>query len=168
MSDDARLKSLNYQLEFLTHEAETVQEIIKRMDELTQKCKDWTILIWAGGVSLAISQEHLRRYIWLTAVVPFLFWFLDGWWRKIQRTCVFRSMKISEFLNGTNLIKSFEENRLVNFQVLDPRGEQYQNERDYKEFTKLSMTMRFMEVRLFYLGLIILSAGLEIFFIFTM
>ncbi len=167
MDDDARIKRLNYQLEFLMHEAASIQEIIKRMDELTQKCKDWTVLIWAGGVSLAISQEHLRRYIWLTGVVPLLFWLLDGWWRKIQRTCVFRSKKISEFLNGPDLVKSFEENRLVNFKVLDPRGDQYRDEEDYKDFTKISMTMRFMEVKLFYLGLISLSAGLEFFFILT-
>jgi hypothetical protein len=168
MSDDARAKSLSYQLEFLRHEAATIEEIIKRMDELTQKCKDWTILIWAGGVSLAISQEHLRQYIWLTGVMPLLFWILDGWWRKIQRTCVFRYKKISEFLNGPDLVKSFEENQLINFVVLDPRGKQYENENDYKDFTKISSTMQYMEVKLFYLGLIGLSAGLEIFFLLTM
>ena len=47
---------LNYQLEFLKLEFATINEAIKRIDQTTQTIKNWTLLIWAGGISLAIGQ----------------------------------------------------------------------------------------------------------------
>lgn len=162
---DPRSQSFNYQLEFLKLEYGAINEIIKRIDEMTQKNKDWAVLIWAGSISLIISQENLRRYILLTAVLPLLFWFLDAWWRRIQRTCIFRIQKISEFLNGDNLVESFQQKKLVNFHVLDPRGQQYRNTPEYKDFIGILRTMRFKEVGVFYLGLVFISTALGLFFI---
>ncbi len=165
--DGQQTQSFNYQLEFLKLEFDSINEIIKRMDEMTQRNKDWAVLIWAGSISLAISQAPLRRYILLTSVLPLLFWFIDAAWRRLQRTCIFRVQKIAEFLNGPNLVESFRQQKLVDFHLLDPRGLRYRDTEEYKAFSAIRRTMRFKEVGVFYLGLCILSLGLGLFFIFA-
>src|ERR1700730_16809976 len=132
--NDPQARAFAYQLEFLKLEFGSINEIIKRIDEMTQRNKDWAVLIWTGSISLAISQPSLRRYVWLTAVLPLLFWFLDAWWRRIQRSCIFRIQKISEFLNGPDLVLSFQQQRLVDFHLLDPRSRRYRETEEFKDF----------------------------------
>ncbi|MGH9761140.1 MAG: hypothetical protein ACREDR_36115, partial [Blastocatellia bacterium] len=60
---DPDILSFNYQLEFLKLEFASINEIIKRIDEITQKHKDWAVLIWVGSISLSVSQSGLRRYV---------------------------------------------------------------------------------------------------------
>lgn len=164
--NDPQAQSFAYQLEFLKLEYESISEIIKRIDEMTQKNKEWAILVWAGSVSLAISQPSLRRYVFLTAVLPVLFWFIDAWWRRTQRTCIFRIEKIADFLNGPNLTKSFQQQKLVDFHIVDPRGLKYRDDPAYKKFRTVIGTMLFVEVGGFYFGLSFLSLALGLFFNF--
>jgi hypothetical protein len=157
---------LNYQLDFLRLEFQSINEIIKRIDEITQTIKNWTVLIWAGSLSLAFGQAKFRRLIVLTAVLPLPFWFVDGWWRRIQRTCIFRTHKISEFLNGPKLAESFRRRALVDFRVLDVRGVEYKGSADFEAFTGLGRTMRFRDVGGFHLALVMFSLLLGASFIF--
>lgn len=166
IGNDPQTQSFAYQLEFLKLEYGAINEIVKRIDEMTQKNKEWAILIWAGSVSLAISQSGLRRYALLTAILPVLFWFIDAWWRRIQRSCIFRVQKISEFLNGPNLAESFREKKLIDFYIVDPRGSKYRNDLEYKKFTSVFKTMLYFEVGGFYFGLTLLSIALGLFFYF--
>lgn len=163
--DDAQIQSFNYQLDFLKMEYQAINEMIKRIDEMTQKNKDWAVLLWAGSISGAISRAELRQYVVLTAILPLLFWFLDAWWRSIQRTGIFRVEKISDFLNGDKLIESFRQRKLTGFQLVDPRSKQYRKLPEFKNHTKISKTIWFKEVCVFYLGLIAFSIILGTFFL---
>ena len=165
-SSDPATQCFNYQLDFLKLEYESINEIIKRVDEITQTIKNWTLLIWAGSLSLALGQTNFRQFVILTAVLPLPFWFVDAWWRGIQRTCIFRIRKISEFLNGPSLAESFQQQKLINFKILDPRGLQYRGSDEYKAYSHVGRTMRFKEVGGFYITLVAFSLLLGVLFIF--
>src|SRR5271165_7184445 len=163
-SFDPESQAINYQLDFLKLEHQSINELIKRIDEITQTIKNWTVLIWAGSLSLALGQAKFRPFIFLTAILPIPFWFVDGWWRRIQRSCIFRSHKISAFLNGPNLAESVLQRKLVDFKVLDVRGVQYKNDDDFKAFISVRHTLFYKEVGGFYGALILLSLLLGICF----
>lgn len=162
-SDDSTVfeESFRCQLDFLKLELETINAITGRIDGITQAVKNWCVGIWAGSIALLLSQ-HQEGLVFFTAVLPIPFWFVDAWWRQTQRSFIFRSSKISEFLNSDRLIESFRQRRLVDFTVLDPKGRQYSHLPEYKRFRSVGRIMRFRSVAVFYLGLSTMSviAGL--------
>ena len=164
---DPQKEALTYQLELLKMEIENINEIIGRMDEITQTTKNWAIVTWAGSIGLALGEPTLRAYIVLTAVLPLLFWYIDAHWRRLQARSTFRVAKIREFLNDERLVKSFEQKKLVGFVVFDPTGQQYKGSDEYKKATSIQHTVRYAEVRVFYLVLVLISlsvGGLFFFF----
>ena len=88
---EAREKSFNCQMEFLKLELESINTITGRIDGITQTIKNWCVVIWAGSIALLLAQGQ-KHLIFFTAIVPVLFWFVDAWWRRIQRSFIFRSM----------------------------------------------------------------------------
>lgn len=45
-----------FQLEILKSEITDIGGVVGRIDEITQQIKNWTVLIWAGSISLIIWQ----------------------------------------------------------------------------------------------------------------
>ncbi len=150
-------RTLEYQLEFLKLEFDSINDAISRIDETTQGTKNWAVIVWAGSLGISLGNLELRHYAGLTAMIPLLFWFIDGQWRRIQRSFIFRIQRISEFLNGPHLKESFVNQKLVGLEVLDPRGRKHRNTKEYKRFTSIIRTLRFREVGPFYLGLFAIS-----------
>lgn len=148
--------AFDLQLEFLKVELETVNSAIERIDGTTQATKNWAVGIWAGSIALLLDKD-LPQYITFSAVLPVVFWVVDAWWRRIQRSFIFRSQKISEFLNSDQLFESFAQRKLVGFKLLDPRGWQYHESPEYWEFIRVRRTLWFRSVAVFYLGLMGLS-----------
>jgi len=146
-----------YQLDFLKLEFAANNVTIGRIDEITSKLKNWAILTWAGSITLTLGHLELRKYLGVTAVLPLPFFFVESWMRRIQRSFIFRINKISDFLNDGRLQRSFQERKLVDFRVVDPRATQHRATHEYKRFTTLWGTMAFREVAAFYLGLSLLS-----------
>ena len=134
-------------------------DIVGRIDTITQATKNWTVAIWSGGIALALSSNdvELKKFIILTAVVPFLFWFIDANFRRRQRKFLYRNGKISDFLNSENLKKSFDKKDIVGFYIMDPIGRKHKNEPEFKEFADLFRAFKFRSLRYFYLGLITIS-----------
>jgi hypothetical protein len=163
-SYDPQLESLRFQLDILKSELQSIDQIVERIDEITQTTKNWAIVTWVGIISIAIGQPDLRRFIIFTAILPLLFWFIEGHWRHLQKRSSFRSIKIKEFLNDERLPKSFEQKRLVDFIVYDPVGRQYRGLPEYKKYISTWKTLNFLEVRNFYLGLSAISIMLGIVF----
>ena len=154
---------LNFQLDMLKTEIGHIQEIIARIDKSTQEVKNWAIIIWAGSISILISNANndFKKIIFLTAIVPFLFWFVDAQYRRRQRTFIFRNKKISDYINSEDFASSFKQKKLVNFTLLDLAGKQY----DFAEMEKFSTAgkaMWFKSVRTFYLGIIIVTVFLQL------
>ncbi len=154
---------LNFQLDLLKTEISQIQEIIGRIDTLTQQVKNWTVLTWAGSISLLIgnADKSLRQIIFVSAVIPFLFWIVDGYYRRRQRGFIFRIEKISNYLNSEELANSFKKGIISNFILLDLSAKQSGKDQR-KQFANLRKAMWFKSIRTFYLGLIITTIILQI------
>jgi hypothetical protein len=148
---------LKCQLDFLKLEFEAINKAIERLDETTQATKNWAVVLWAGSLGVALGKPEMHPYIPITAALPLLFWFIDAQWRRIQRSFIFRSHRISDFLNGPALTKSIENGRLTDFIVLDLRAGSLRNTPEYRDFTSIRRTCRFKEVGPFYVGLALIS-----------
>ncbi len=152
------MEPFDYQLEFLKKEYDTLNQAIGRMDEATHATKNWTMLIWAGSVSFAMTQDHnLRNYVIFTAIIPLAFWFIDAWWRRIQRQMIFRVNEISSFINGENLSHSFAEKKMVGIKLLDLRSKNSETQKVRDAFASLKRTMWFKTVYIYYLTMILAS-----------
>jgi hypothetical protein len=155
-ADSTRAECFTYQMELLKLELETINEVIARIDGTTQAVKNWAVVVWAGSIAIALDKD-LRTYVGFTAALPLLFWFVDAWWRRIQRHFIFRSHRIADFLNSPDLYESFEKKALVGFRLWDPKGVQYKHQAEARAFFSVFRTLRFRDVGAFYLGLSVLS-----------
>lgn len=155
----AETEGLNFQLAILKDELEHIQNTIARMDEITQTTKNWAILVWGGSILLALGDPVLRDYLFFTAFLPLLFWYIDGRWRYLQRRSGFRAQKISQFLNDGRLTASFQKGKLINFTVYDPIGSQYHVNKDpeYANYVSMRKALSYAEVLGFYGALVLVS-----------
>ncbi|WP_420627196.1 hypothetical protein [Candidatus Leptofilum sp.] len=162
----AETESLSFQLAILKDELEHIQNTIARMDEITQTTKNWAILVWGGSVLLALGDPVLRDYLFFTALLPLLFWYIDGRWRYLQRRSSFRARKISQFLNDGRLTDSFQMGKLTNFTVYDPIGSQYDAKKDpdYANYVSMRKALSYAEVMGFYGALVLVSIFLALIF----
>jgi uncharacterized membrane protein len=162
---NATKESFLYRLDILKMEIETLDRLVSRMDEMTQAIKNWAISIWTGSLAIALSQPDYRRYVFITAVAPLLFWYIDAYFRRLQRRSIFRGRKISDFLNSPRLVESFCQNELGDFIVYDLTATQYREFEEYKKFVSLKNTFLFPEIATFYSVLTIISLCLGLFFL---
>jgi len=163
---DPHIESLKYQLELLKGEIETIENINTRLDEITQTTKNWAIITWGGSLTVMLGDPNLRKFIALSAVFPLLFWGVEAFWKQLQRRSGFRRMKIGEFLNDERLVKSFETKKLMGFYILDPTSKTYRNNKEYQKYVSVWRTLKFPEVWMFYVPLVIISISLGVLFFF--
>ena len=147
---------LEFQLDMLKSELETVNATIRQMDEITKSVKEWAIGLWTAAVGGAIVTSRLSPFVGITAAIPLLFWLVDTWHRRIQRKFIWRSDEISRFLNGPALSKSFESNRVVGFTLLDPASRTATDPK-YWDFISWRRVMWFKSLSILYVGLATLS-----------
>lgn len=151
------MDKFEYQLDILKLEIETINSAIRQMDQTTEQIKNWTVLIWAAATGAAITKQELNHYIIFTAAIPLAFWFVDGWYRRIQRRFIWRTNEIHEFLNGEWLTKSFEAGEIQGFDLFDPAARKSKDQPKYQEFISIRRTMRFGSLYIFYGFLISIS-----------
>lgn len=147
---------LEYQLDLLKSEIETINSSIRQMDDITKSVKEWTVGIWAASVGGALVTPRFTVYAGVTAAVPLLFWFVDTWYRRIQRKFIWRSIVISKFLNGSDLVSSFERGQIAGITLLDPKNRTGAGE-GYAAFIDWQRIMRFRSVSIFYGGMCSIS-----------
>lgn len=168
MKDESKSseRSLSYLLEILKIEIELINKSMEHIIGNTQSLKNWAILTWTGSIALILGQVDLRKYFIITAIPPFLFWYVDAWWRSLQSRYAYRATEISQFLNGENLVESFKQGKLIDFVSFDPSGRNYRHRSDYQKYTSMSRTARFPEVLGFYFPLVLISivVGLFLFY----
>lgn len=149
--------AFEYQLELLKVEIDQINSSIRQMDEMTKSIKYWAIVTWTISLGATLDRPSLSPFVGLTAIIPLFFWLIDAAYRRIQRRFVYRIEQISKFLNDTRLKQSFEEQRLIGFQVLDPTAKKSRNDPEYKKFVSLSRILRFRSVYQLYFSLILIS-----------
>lgn len=159
-------KSFEYRLSILSKEIDLTNSTIDRIDGITQAVKNWSIVIWAGSISVFLGNPELRKFLILTTILPFLFWMLDARWRYLQKRSVIRQQKIAEFVNSNDFIETFKTKTFKNFHILDPVGMTHRKSEDYRKAVKMSNTFFFKEIVWFYGGLMLLSILLGSFFLF--
>ena len=153
-------ETFKYQLDILKWELEYIQSGIRQMDEITTSIKNWAIVLWSGSIGIAIGSDVLRSYVGFTFLIPILFWLVDARWRKTQRGFIYRMNQIRDFLNSDDFSKSFEQQKVVNFTILDPRSKKSQKS-DYKSYTSIRLVF-FGSMAWLYLGLTIFSLAIHI------
>lgn len=154
--------SLNYLLDILKLEIEIINKSVEHIIDNIQTTKNWAIVTWTGSFALFLGQPDLHKYIIVSAIPLFMFWYADAWWRSVQSRYAFRASKIGEFLNSKNLAESFQTGNLVGLYSFDPSGRIYKADESYKNRTSISQTAMFPEVIVFYLPLILISIVAEI------
>lgn len=156
-----RQSAFAFQLDILKKELDHLNSSIDKIDTITQSIKYWTIGLWSGAILLAIGKEkevtHFQGHYLYTTTIPLLFWFVDGWYRRIQRGFIYRTVQISKFLNSSDFIISFEKQILVGLHLFDLRGRMSGENRELLKFTSIWKTLFFPSVCIFYMSLIIFS-----------
>ncbi len=127
------------------------------MDQITQTTKNWAIVTWTASVGVILGKPELRPFVAATAILPLVFWVIDATWRRLQRRSVYRSRKISEFINDGRLLTAFEDGHFGDFSVLDPTGATHREEEEYRRHTSLRRTLFFREVWVIYWSLAFIS-----------
>jgi hypothetical protein len=92
MADSKRL--LDIQLEMLNAELNHIGGAIRQHDEITKSVKNWAVVTWTASIGLALKEPDLHRFLWITAIVPLVFWVVDGSFRRIQRSFIGRVREI--------------------------------------------------------------------------
>lgn len=155
---------IEYQLDLLKVELETVNATIRQMDEITKSIKEWTIGLWTAAIGGALATTGLTRYVVFTAVIPLLFWLVDTWHRRIQRKFIWRGMEIGDFVNSDRLERSIAAGALVDFEVFDPQARRTsrgaagaETQARFKAFVRWQDVMFFPSLAILYLGLALVS-----------
>lgn len=153
--------AFSYRLEILKKELDTINESIRKIDDIGNSIKNWSILAWTGSVTAILTKPELYSYILFTAIIPIVFMFTDAHWRKIQRRFAYRQLQIGEFLNSSKLEEAFETKKL-DFDLLDPIARNAKSQESFKQFIAIPRILSFPTVSLVYLGLSFVSILLAI------
>lgn len=139
---------LQYKLDILKVEIETINKAILDKDDASRQIKKWATTIWAGAVGLVgaahILSPNIATTLWTvsTAFIPFSFMILDAFQKRGQRKFIWRARKIHSFFNDTDSAfnRSLERGDIVDFRIYDPGGENSRraagNEEESKQFEK--------------------------------
>lgn len=92
--------------ELLLKEIDLIHSTIKNLDDIIFKTKNFGFLFWGGSLYLIV--QHLSNIsanikmilIFLTGLIPLLFWVMDYNWRKHLLRCSRRERNLSHFLNS--------------------------------------------------------------------
>ena len=103
------------QIEMLKAELTHINGAIRQHDEITKSVKNWAIVTWTASIGLALKEQSLHSFIWLTAVIPIVFWIVDGSFRRIQRSFISRILQISQFVNSQEFKIAAEDGSSIDF-----------------------------------------------------
>ena len=98
MATEKRLFDIH--LELLNNELKSIDGAIRQQDEITKSVKNWAVVTWAASIGVALKEPELHAFVWLTAIVPLVFWLVDGSFRRIQRSFIARVEEISTYFNS--------------------------------------------------------------------
>ena len=81
---------VDHQFDLLKKELDLIDTAIRQIDDITKGVKNWAIVTWTASLGVTLATDPIKPYIWLTAIIPLLFWVVDGSYRRVQRRCVRR------------------------------------------------------------------------------
>ena len=116
----------------LLKEIDLIHSTIKNLDDIINKTKNFAIVVWGGslylivqhvkveGVIVGIPKENLLIY--LTALIPMIFWAIHYRWQKHLLMCSSRERMISWFINSPRFPLWLHREESVKFPVYDIPG----------------------------------------------
>jgi hypothetical protein len=149
MADPKRL--FDIQLELLNGELKSIDGAIRQHDAIAMSVKNWAVVTWTASLGFSLKESELHQFIGYTAVIPLVFWFVDGSFRRIQRTFIARVEQISAYLNSNEFRQAAAAGTTVGIPLLSMRH----RTKRFKD--SLIGTMCFRSVSLLYLGLALCS-----------
>lgn len=149
--------AFEYQLDILKIELDQINSAIRQMDEITKTIKERAIFTWAASLGIVLATKNLNPFIGLTAMIPIAFWIVDTEYRYVQSRFIYRNDKISNFLNGETFKQSFDEQKLINFDILDVMGKRDNDDPNLKRRKKIFKIFFYGDVCYLYICLITIS-----------
>ncbi len=121
--------------QLLQKEMDYIEGTVKNLDDIINKTKNFTFLIW-GGSLLLLTQNFpddgpvpLKIVLLLTGVIPLLFWAVDYRWRRHLIFCAQRKEIISDFINSSDFEELIAQGKDLpakgRFPFYDPIGSIY-------------------------------------------
>lgn len=151
MSEPKRL--FDIQLELLSNELKAIDGAIRQHDTVALTVKNWAVVTWTASLGFSLKEQELHAFIGYTAVIPALFWLVDGSFRRIQRSFITRVEEISFYLNSEQFAQAAESGAPLGFTL----GSMRRRTGKFKD--SLIGTMCFRSVSLLYVGLIACSVA---------
>jgi len=151
-----------FKIELLKNEIDILSSIIGRYDDILFKIKGWTITLWMAVVGWGILSNSMLLLI-LALFVPILFCFLEVQFKMIQRQYIFRGNNLQKFFHNDEKLKEVfkEKNIPQNPGIYDLNshyiGKIKELSEKYKKMTNFFWIIRFPNVYLFYLTILILT-----------
>jgi hypothetical protein len=149
MAEPKRL--FDIQLELLNVELKSIDGAIRQHDAIAMSVKNWAVVTWTASLGFSLKEPALLQFIGYTAVIPLVFWFVDGSFRRIQRTFIARVEQISAYLNSNEFKEAATTGATIGIPLLVMRH------RTNRFKDSLIGTMSFRSVSLLYLGLALCS-----------
>jgi len=151
-----------FKIELLKKEIDILSSTIGRYDDILFKIKGWTITLWIAVVGWGILSNSMLLLI-LALFVPILFCFLEVQFKMIQRQYIFRGNYLQKFFHNDEKLKEVfkEKNIPQNPGIYDLNahyiGKIKELSEKYKKMTNFFWIIRFPNVYLFYLTILILT-----------
>ena len=133
----------------LLKEIDQLHSTFKNLDDIIYKTKNFCIVIWGG--SLLLIAQHVKvqgdiggiskvnLLIYLTALIPVMFWAIQYRWQKSLFTCGARERMISWFINSPGFSLWLKGDEDVNFPVYDIPGRLYTKQADRSPWERLGV-----------------------------
>jgi len=149
MATEKRL--FDIQLEILSNELKSIDSAIRQHDAIAMSVKNWAVVTWTASVGFSLKEVELHQFIGYTAVIPLVFWIVDGAFRRIQRSFIARVGQISDYVNSADFKQAAVDGTEITTRLLLMRH----HTRQFKD--TLLGTMCFRSVALLYVGLAVCS-----------
>ncbi len=154
--------AINFQLDCLKIEISQIETVIGRLETYSQNSRNFSIALWIGGLTIMIGDSSLRPFLFLTSIIPILFWIIDARWIRFAKGPMIRAREIKNFINSSDLQATISAGRLHDFIVYDVMGEQYRGTEEYSRRTSFWHIIGYRTLYLHYGTMIILSLTLSI------
>lgn len=170
----------DYQWEVLMKEIDLIDTTIRNLDDIIFKTKNFAFVLWGGSLYLIVEQlssnptVNVKLLIFLTALIPLIFWMMDFQWRRHLLHASAREKIISQFLNSDAFDQwiMHQEESKIHFPIYDQVGWTYTRQaQESKELTRtydskyltdlkanrLAKVLFYKDAKLFYPVLMIVS-----------
>jgi len=151
MSEPRRL--FDIQLDFLNNELKSIDGAIRQHDVVALSVKNWAVVTWTASLGFSLKEPELQQFVGYTAVIPILFWVVDGSFRRIQRSFIARVEEISTYLNSEQFARAVISGESIGIEL----GAMRRHTGKFKD--SVIGTMCFRSVALLYLGLAVCSVA---------